>query len=60
MSLVIGLPERESGFAYIEDIAAKTGVRVPKALKDLDKKEIRHKGVITIDQMADAVENSVK
>ncbi len=56
----IGLPERESGFAYIEDIAAKTGVRVPKALKDLDKKEIRHKGVITIDQMADAVENSVK
>jgi threonine synthase len=56
----IGLAERDSGFAYIEDIAAKTGVAVPKALKDLDKKEIRHRGVITIGEMADAVENSVK
>ena len=34
----IGLPDRDSGFAYIEDIAKETGVRVPKALKDLDKK----------------------
>ena len=56
----IGLPDRDSGFAYIEDIAKETGVRVPKALKDLDKKEIRHRGVITIDEMAQAVEDSVK
>ena len=56
----IGLPERESGFAYIEDIAAETGVRVPKALKDLDKKEIRHRGVIEISEMYEAVEDSVK
>ena len=56
----IGLPERESGFAYIEDIAAETGVQVPKALKDLDKKEIRHRSVIEIADMAKAVEESVK
>ncbi len=56
----IGLPDRDSGFAYIDDIAKETGVRVPKALKDLDKKEIRHRGVITIDEMAQAVEDSVK
>ena len=56
----IGLPERESGFAYIEDIAKETGVRVPKALKDLDKKEIRHRSVIEISEMAKAVEDSVK
>ncbi|MDO5491697.1 MAG: threonine synthase [Bacillota bacterium] len=56
----IGLPERKSGFAYIEDIAEKTGVPVPKALRDLDKKAIRHRGVITIGEMAAAVESSVK
>ncbi|MBQ6401169.1 MAG: threonine synthase [Firmicutes bacterium] len=56
----IGLPERESGFAYIEDIAEKTGVPVPGALRDLDKKAIRHRGVITAEQMAEAVEESVK
>ena len=56
----IGLPERESGFAYIEDIAKETGVRVPGALQNLDKKEIRHRGVIGIEDMAKAVEDSVK
>ena len=56
----IGLPRRESGFEYIEDIARETGVRVPKALRDLDKKEIRHRGVITIGERPQAVENSVK
>ena len=56
----IGLPERSTGFEYIDDIASETGVRVPKALKDLDKKEIRHRGVIEIADMAKAVEDSVK
>ena len=56
----IGLPERSTGFEYIDDIASETGVRVPKALRDLDKKEIRHRGVIEIADMAKAVEDSVK
>ena len=49
--------------ALYDELAAlekETGVRVPKALKDLDKKEIRHKGVIEISQMPEAVEESVK
>ncbi len=56
----IGLPERDSGFAYIEDIAEKTGVPVPAALRDLDKRPIRHRGVITVPHMVDAVEESVR
>lgn len=56
----IGLPEEDNGFRYIEAVERKTGVRVPKALKDLDKREIRHKGVIEIAEMISAVEESVK
>ena len=56
----IGLPEEENGFAYVKALAAETGVRVPRALKDLDKKPIRHSGVITTGQMIGAVEDSVK
>ncbi|WP_425755196.1 threonine synthase [Ihubacter sp. rT4E-8] len=56
----IGLGEAENGFRYVEALAEKTGVRVPKGLKDLDKKEVRHTGVIDIDQMMDVVEKSVK
>ena len=56
----IGLVEEEDGFGYIRAIANKTSVRVPKALKDLDTKPIRHKGVIEIPEMMGAVEESVK
>lgn len=56
----IGLGEEENGFRYVESLAAETGIRVPKGLKDLDKKEIRHTGVIDIDQMMATVEESVK
>ena len=55
----LGLPEEENGFGYIEAIHKVTGVRIPKALQNLDKKEIRHTGVIAIPQMEDAVEGSV-
>lgn len=56
----IGLGDAENGFRYVERLAAETGVRVPKGLKDLDKKEIRHTGVIDIDQMMATVEDAVK
>lgn len=56
----IQLPEKENGFRYIDAVSEKTGVRVPKALKDLDKREIRHKGVIEIPDMIGVVEESVK
>ncbi|MEE0742575.1 MAG: threonine synthase [Emergencia sp.] len=56
----IGLAEEENGFRYVEALAARTGVRIPKGLKDLDQKEIRHTGVINIDQMQSTVEEAVK
>jgi len=56
----IGLVDEPDGFSYIKAVAAETGVRVPRGLRDLDKKEIRHTGVIEIPQMIDVVENSVK
>lgn len=56
----IGLPEEENGFRYIESVAEKTGVRVPKALRNLDIRKIRHKGVIEISDMMSAVEDSVR
>lgn len=56
----IGLGEESDGFSYIKAIAAETGVRIPRGLKDLDKKEIRHRGVIEIPQMMSVIEESVK
>lgn len=56
----IGLGEEENGFRYVEALAEKTGVEVPKGLKDLDKKEVRHTGVIDVYQMQATVEKSVK
>ena len=56
----IGMGEEENGFKYVEALAKKTGVRVPKGLKDLDKKEVRHTGVIDVDQMMSTVEDAVK
>lgn len=56
----IGIDGDMNGFEYIDAVNEKTGVRVPKGLKNLDKKEIRHKGVIEIDDMMKVVEQSVK
>lgn len=56
----IGLPEQENGFAAVAALEKKTGVRVPSGLKDLDKKEIRHKSVIDAADMPQAVYDSVK
>lgn len=56
----IGLGEEENGFEYVKALAAETGVRVPAGLKDLENKPVRHKGVIEISQMPEAVEDSVK
>lgn len=56
----IGLSEQEDDFRYVEALEEATGVRIPKGLKDLDKKEIRHKGVIDAEQMEATVEEAVK
>ena len=56
----IGIDGDMNGFEYIDAVNEKTGVRVPKGLKNLDEKEIRHKGVIETDDMMKVVEQSVK
>lgn len=56
----IGIDGDMNGFEYIDAVNEKTGVRVPKGLKNLDKKEIRHKDVIEIKDMMKVVEQSVK
>lgn len=51
----IGLEEQPDGFAYIREVEEATGIKVPEGLRDLDKKEIRHRGVIDIDEIRDTV-----
>lgn len=56
----IGLSEEADGFAYVKALSDETGVRVPGALRDLDKKPVRHDSVIGVAEMAKAVMNSVR
>ncbi|MBR0597295.1 threonine synthase [Sinanaerobacter chloroacetimidivorans] len=56
----IGLPEEKDGFAYVAALHAKTGVRIPAGLKGLEDKEIRHRGVLDINQMQEAVRDALK
>ena len=54
------MPEESDGFAYVRALHEKTGVPVPSGLKDLDKKDIRHKEVIEKSAMKDAVSDCLK
>ena len=56
----IGLEKGESGFESVKNLYEKTKVRVPAGLKDLENKEIRHTGVLDIEEMPDAVYDCLK
>ena len=56
----IGLGEEENGFRYVDALAEASGVRIPRGLQGLETKEIRHTGVIDVDQMMATVEAAVK
>ena len=56
----IGIEGDMNGFEFIEAVHKKTGVEIPEGLRDLDRKEIRHRGVIEIGEMKKAVEESLK
>lgn len=60
VALSIGLKAEGDGFAKVAALSEATGVRVPKGLKDLDKKEIRHTGVLDTDEMKDAIKGCLK
>ena len=47
------------GFAYMDALAAKTGDKIPEALASLKTKEIRHKAVVEIGEMAAFAESCI-
>ena len=55
----IGMKEEENGFEYIKAVHAKTGVMVPEGLKDLERKEVRHTGVVKVEEMESAVREAL-
>lgn len=56
----IGLVVEKDGFANVQALNSKTGVRIPAGLKGLESKEIRHKGVLDKDEMTGAVRKALK
>ena len=52
--------DEADGFEYMNALAAKTGEAVPAPLASLKTKEIRHKSVVKIDEMADFAVNCIK
>ena len=56
----IGLEKGENGFESVKKLHAETKVRVPAGLADLEKKEVRHKGVLDVPEMPEAVYNCLK
>ena len=56
----IGLDVEKDGFANVRAVHEKTGVKIPAGLKNLETKEIRHKGVLDKEDMKTAVRNALK
>lgn len=56
----IGLTVEEDGFANVRALEAKTGVKIPAGLKGLEKKEIRHTGVLDKEDLKAAVKDVLK
>lgn len=57
VATAIGLPGEVDGFAYVKALNKKTGVRIPRELKDLENKKIRHSGVLNKEELKEAIEN---
>ncbi|GHU49526.1 threonine synthase [Clostridia bacterium] len=51
----IGLEVEADGFANIRKLQEMTGISIPDSLKNLESKEIRHRSVVSVDEMADTV-----
>lgn len=56
----IGLANATDDFGYLDLIESRTGIDIPEGLKNLDKKEVRHKEVIEISKMKDAIMDALK
>lgn len=51
----VGASNCQNDFEYVEELSKFTGVPIPQGLKDLDKREIRHKDVIEVNDMPQTV-----
>lgn len=56
----IGIGKGKDGFDSVRRLAYETSVKIPSGLKDLDQKEIRHRGVLNLNEMPQAVLDSLK
>ena len=56
----IGVQAETDCFGLLEVLSEQTGVKIPRGLQNLDKKEIRHNRVIKVSEMRDVIEESVK
>lgn len=56
----LGIKKSEDGFEAIKKLHRVTGVEIPEGLKELDKKEILHEGLIEKDEMLSAIEKNLK
>ena len=55
----IGLDCEGSDFEIVKLLSEETGIAIPEGLRDLDKREVRFKETIEIDEMPDAVKQSL-
>ena len=60
VSRALGLPKEETDFKQIESLNAYTGVRIPRGLKDLDKRTLLHTEAIPKESMKDRIRNEFK
>ncbi|MBR6025414.1 MAG: threonine synthase [Firmicutes bacterium] len=60
VSRALGLPREENDFKQIESLNAYTGVRIPKGLKDLDKRTLLHIEAIAKESMKDRIRDEFK
>ncbi|MDO4961124.1 MAG: threonine synthase [Eubacteriales bacterium] len=49
----LGADGEPDGFTYMNELSARTGDKIPEPLATLKSKEIRHKAVVDISEMAD-------
>ena len=51
----LGIDKGKDGFESVLKVKEKTGVFVPEGLRNLDKKRVRHDGLIDIDEMKQTI-----
>ena len=56
----VGITGLSDDFEYVNELSKASGIEIPAGLRDLNKKEIRHKDTIEISSMAEAVEQSLR